>query len=408
MGQETRRLSEPLRDNSEQHISSGRPRGRSEGRPHISSRNAHNAQRPAPPPNRPSIAFSLRSIRSVSSRINLPRRLSSRRIPVGVQTRVSATRLLFYLFLFLPAYILSVLSFTSFHVFAVEGALDLRSVTAQLQWRFGYSEYCVRMIDDGARPLDDIGPQVNYPWDWTCTSYKDLCQSGDVKFMTKTDPTPSIPDVQFFCSTTWKTVYWMQILVIVEGALAVLWLLENVMVWLNLSFWFRPNGRPIHHKRRSHQPAPSTSSTVAPNMTTTTSIHNDNPSLPMTSKDIVIDHPPVLDTESHPANPATVRRVRHSLKALVLLCVLFHLLLQMASFAILFFTQRNKSIKYPTPIQFHAGMYLSIVSWAADGLFLIIYWFCSKYLFFSVPVYADGQVAQGRRAVEFLQQHRLQ
>ncbi|KAJ3188715.1 hypothetical protein HDU85_004429 [Gaertneriomyces sp. JEL0708] len=292
---------------------------------------------PSPTPRRPSF-FRRRpsSLKSFGSR---------RRIPKGVDTKIHPARLFLYFSLFTLPYGLSIVVLVAANVYAVPAIGDAAAFFASFEWTFSLWRYCFRMIDDGSQADSSAWAEVNYPTTTTCRTYSDLCASPNIHFWTKTDSSPGIPDTNVFCGAQWKTAVSLSLASAIAGAFAILFLVDNVLVWWNKSLWYHP-GRHTSPK---------------------------------------------------------IRTVRRFFKALILISVALHFGLQMVSVFLIYDIQNNDKIRKPLAIQFHWGMWLGIVSWGADLLFLGLFCFFDRRLFFAVPVDADGQVITGRTADAYME-----
>ncbi|KAJ3185627.1 hypothetical protein HDU87_000251 [Geranomyces variabilis] len=276
------------------------------------------------------------------------RGVSFRRVPVGIKTKVDYVRLFFYLSLFLVPYVLACITLIAFPIYQAPSVTSARTEPGRLEWDFRLFKYCYAVIDDGGATNTD--PLVGYPSTQVCQSYSELCAgSGAVRFYTKFDPAPGTPDRTAFCGSRFRLAVGLEIGAAVAGAIAIVSFLDNILVWLNISLWYSPN----RHQTRS------------------------------------------------------VRTVRRAFKDVILICVALHMVLQCAAVVILFRIQNSNQVRWPTPLQFHAGFFLATASWIADGLFLILFMLFDKMTFFAVPVYEDGEEATGSIAYSYMRRNNV-
>ncbi|KAJ3147854.1 hypothetical protein HDU86_007849 [Geranomyces michiganensis] len=274
--------------------------------------------------------------------------VSFRRVPVGIKTKVDYVRLFFYLSLFLLPYVLACITLIAFPIYSAPSVSSARTEPGRLQWDFRLFKYCYAVIDDGSSKNTD--PLVGYPSTQVCQSYSELCSgTGSVRFWTRFDPAPGTPDRTAFCGSRFRLAVGLEIGAAVAGAIAIFSFLDNILVWLNISLWYSPN----RHQTRS------------------------------------------------------VRTVRRAFKDVILICVCLHMALQCAAVVILYRIQSSHQVRWPTPLQFHAGFFLATASWIADGLFLILFKLFDKLTFFAVPVYEDGEEATGSIASAYMRRNNV-
>ncbi|KAJ3171590.1 hypothetical protein HDU88_007670 [Geranomyces variabilis] len=276
------------------------------------------------------------------------RGVSFRRVPVGIKTKVDYVRLFFYLSLFLLPYVLACITLVAFPIYQAPSVASARTEPGRLEWDFKLFKYCYAVIDDGG--ATNIDPLIGYPSTQVCQSYSELCAgTGAVRFYTKFDPAPGTPDRTAFCGSRFRLAVGLEIGAAVAGAIAIVSFLDNILVWLNISLWYSPN----RHQTRS------------------------------------------------------VRTVRRAFKDVILICVGLHMVLQCAAVVILYRIQSSHQVRWPTPLQFHAGFFLATASWIADGLFLILFMLFDKLTFFAVPVYEDGEEATGSIAYSYMRRNNV-
>ncbi|KAJ3005825.1 hypothetical protein HKX48_000439 [Thoreauomyces humboldtii] len=274
---------------------------------------------------------------------------SLRRVPVGVKTRMDFRRLFFYLSLFLVPYILSLVTFLGMPVFQAPSVASARTDPGRLEWTFNYFNYCYRMVDDGSGS-GSTDPLVGYPSTQQCQSYVTLCAgTGSTRFWTKFDPAPGIPDRTAFCGVGFRTAVALEIAAAVSGAIAILSFIDNALVWANVSLWYHP----ARHRT------------------------------------------------------AQVRTVRRAFRDVILLAVAGHMVFQCAAFSMLYKIQNGGSVRWPSSLQMHYGLWLSGLSWLGDFLFLVLFLFFDRLTFFAVPVYEDGVEATGSVASQYLRMNKV-
>ncbi|KAL2912931.1 hypothetical protein HK105_207602 [Polyrhizophydium stewartii] len=238
-------------------------------------------------------------------------------------------RVFAFLALFVIPYAISVATVIMRDVYSASIGPSVEYDSASMDFHFGFFAFAMRMTDPGP---DSSATLATYPTDWTVFSYKDMCDG--VRFSTKFDP-GQLVDPSVFCSRLWMTIQISQVAAVGCGALAILLLLENMLVWSGYSLWFRPS---VH--KNSH-----------------------------------------------------VRIVRKWFKVQINVAVFSHAALQVFASALVVSVHQQRLVRWPRGIQYNLAMWLAIISWGADLLFVLLF-FCFDYLtFFHVSASDDGASA---------------
>ncbi|KAJ3117681.1 hypothetical protein HDU96_005966 [Phlyctochytrium bullatum] len=205
-------------------------------------------------------------------------------------------------------------------VYTATGVRDYRigGLTASQDYVFGFFDVCTSPNTAG-NTYPDPTVAGQISLQRECISYEKLCSA--VRYQTQFDAGPFID--KEFCGSRFKTAMALEIIAAAVGTVVVILLIDNALVWLNRSCWYHPKRHLV----------------------------------------------------------SEVDCVRRTFKVVVILNVFSHGALQAFAMGILFDLQRNR-ITWPTGLDFHWGIFVQGISWAADILFILLFLFFDRLTFF--------------------------
>ncbi|KAI8928753.1 hypothetical protein BC831DRAFT_447252, partial [Entophlyctis helioformis] len=285
---------------------------------------------------RPSAASTVSSTNARPSHVSWRTVLRGiRRLPARTETVVHYPRLFAFLLVFLIPYSVSVATVLLFDVFATYIGPSVEFNSASMAFEFGFFAFRYRLTDPGP---DALASLAVYATDWTTVTYAHLC--GTVRFATKWDP-GLLVDPSLFCSRMWMTVQAAEVAALAAGAVGVLLLLYNMLVWSGRSLLLRPT----------------------------------------------------LYKDSH------VRLLRKWFKLQINMAVLSHMVLQIYASSLVIFIAQQGYIRWPRNVWIHFGMWCAVFSWIADLVFVILFFCFDQFTFFHTPVVpmSDADIERARR-----------
>lgn len=262
-------------------------------------------------------------------------------VPVSVKTQVDHKRVLVYASLFLIPLIISVIVLSTRGLFVFD-VMEYRGQGAVLTYEYGFFSYCVQLKQASLDILSlDMLPHAR-----KCVSYSKYCGRFKQSFSTIVDPFPLSSDRSAICSGKFATARVFYIIALIFGISGFICLVDNVFVWLNLSFWYQPS----HHKSDS------------------------------------------------------IRRIRRWFKVFIFTGNILHMLFVFGTDMLLRSIKHDEHY-FPYTLEFGYGFWLSVFAWIFDVIIVIVFYILSRKTFFAVPIYKNGTEATGSVASQYMSSH---
>ncbi|KAI8895778.1 hypothetical protein BC833DRAFT_567194 [Globomyces pollinis-pini] len=243
---------------------------------------------------------------------------------ISPQTKLSIhyPRLIFYHILFSIPFLISVCLLFLQDIYHVISYHSIQTLNSAFDYNFGTFFFSYRLVES---PENLKSIESIYSTDWTTQSYFTYCRQ--INFQTRFSDGPLI-DLDFFCNSyNWTTVQMFQTGAVICGILYTIILLDNIRVW---------NGYSILFKK--------------------------------------------LDM-GHKAYD----RLRRVFKVFIWLCVAGHLFLQISSILLIFRIKYYQLIQTPQHLLYSYGVFFAFVSMFFDVIFLCLFPFFDKLIFFHYP-----------------------